>query len=294
MKILIVSESFLKGGLETYLYTMYEELKSNNEMFFSVANFGSELNINKESIFINFKFSSTTNISDFVNDVENLVEIIKIKNIDLIVVNPFYSFYSAIFAAHITNTKLVYIYHGMASLNFPNNIVDTILFRYAFETTVKKVFCVTYQGVKAFKTMNYDDAILLSNPINEKLFKESKVSFNKKWVLISRLDKEKFVDIIKLLDTLPKLEIDKLDIYGEGSEFQEISDYIVKNNLQSKIELKGYSDNIYKEIANKYTGVVGLGRVAIEGLVMNYPVLLIGYNKIVGVINQNLYENIAK
>ncbi|MDD2409547.1 MAG: glycosyltransferase [Bacilli bacterium] len=292
MNILIISENFLKGGLETYLYTMYNELKNKNNIYFCFGKFDTGLNIDKKSIITDFKFSPNSSISEFINDVNKLIEIIHDKKIDLIIANPFYSLFPTVFAANITNTKIVYLYHGMGSLNFPDGYIDSILFRYSFETTVKKVFCVTKQGIEAFKRIGYNESIFLPNPIDGKLYKKNTVKLNKKWVLISRLDNDKLSDIINFLNILPNLDIDKVDIFGEGTEKDYINDYIDENKLKSKVELKGYSAQINEDIENKYTGVIGIGRVVIEGLAMNYPVFLIGYNKIVGVINQNIYEKL--
>lgn len=263
-------------------------------MYFSFGNFNSELNIDKRLIFTRFNFSVESNINQFCDDVDRLIDIINTKKIDLILVNPFYSFFPAFFAAQITSKKIMYIYHGMASFNFPSNMIDTILFRYAFETTIKKVFCVSYQGINAFKTINYDNAVFLPNPIDEKKFKENNIKPNKTWALIARLDVDKKSEILKFLDLLPSLDINKIDIYGAGSEEQFIHNYILEKKLESKVELKGYSSQINKDLNNKYTGVIGLGRVAIEGLAMNYPVFLIGHNKIVGIIDKQLYEKLNK
>ena len=292
MNILIISENFLKGGLETYLYTIYNKLKNKNNIYFCLGNFNSDLDIDKKSIITDFNFSPNASVSQFCGDVDKLTKVIYDKKIDLMIVNPFYSLFPAVFAANITNTKMIYLYHGMGSLNFPNNAVDSILFRYAFETTVNKAFCVTQQGVEAFKSIGFNDSIFLPNPLDEKLYESTIIQQNKKWALISRLDYDKLQDVTNFLKILPYLDIEKIDIYGDGTEKNFIEEYILNNNLVSKIELKGYSAQIYKEIKDKYTGVIGIGRVTIEGLAMNYPVFLIGYNKIVGVINKNLYKKL--
>ncbi len=294
MNILIISENFLKGGLETHIATLYNELKKDNNIYFCFSNYDSDLIDNRDLIYSDFSFTPNSTILDFYNDVNKLVEIIENKKIELIIVHPFYSLFPAIIAAHLTNTKIVYVYHGNASLSFPNNINDLILFRYAFESTIGKVLSVSYQGIKAFETINFKDTIFLPNPIDDKYFKTSEVQLNKSWVLISRLDIDKVNDIINILDILPKLDIGSLDIYGDGTEVDSIKKYIKENNLDKKVFLKGFTHDINQIIANKYTGVIGLGRVALEGLSMNYPVLLTGYGKVVGVINQDIYNSVYK
>jgi hypothetical protein len=290
MNILIIADNFLKGGLETHIYTLYKNLNKDNKFYFAFGKFNSELplkNVEKD-----FNFGINSSIDEFCSDVDRLVKIIQKNKINVINVQPFYSIFPAIFAAHLTGIPIVYTYHGKGSYNFVSKCNDTILFNYAFESTIKKVLCVTQNGIEGYERMNYSKAQLLPNPIDTNVFKETKIQKNKKWAIISRLDNDKYEEIIKLFSWLPKLDINSIDVYGSGNREEDLKNYVSKNKL--KVNFLGYSDNIYEMVSDKYTGLIGIGRAVLESLAQNYPTILIGFGKIGGVIDKNLYELVSK
>lgn len=293
MNILILTDTFSKGGLETHIDTMYNELKKNNNIFFAFSNYEKNNYLKDATIYTKFKFSYESTIRDFCEDVNKLVKIIKKHHIDLIHVHPFYCLFPSIFAANITNTKIVYTYHGRTSLNFVRSINDDIIYEFAIENILNKVFCVTNNAVEWYKDYKKEEqCVYFPNLIDEEKYVEHKVLTNKRWALISRIDNDKDKEIKKIIRMLPELDIETIDIYGTGNEIKNIERLVKKLNLQEKVIFKGYNYNIYEKLNNNYNGVIGIGRVAIEALTMNYPVLLIGHGKVCGVINEKIFNNI--
>lgn len=290
MNILIVTDNYSQGGLEKHIETLYEELKNKNNFYFAFGNCSDSLERN--FVFKDFNFKWNATVEEFCTDVNRLVSLIKKFKIDVINVHPFYSVFPVFFAAHLTNTKVVYTYHGVSSFSFPSMLNDGVLFEYAIESLFTSIICVNEFGVNSFIGMNYKNAFLLPNPIDCKKYKITKIQKNKSWALISRLDNDKKSEIIRFLELLPQLDIEKVDIYGNGTEFEIIKKYIVDNKLN--VELKGYINNVNERLLDNYTGIIGLGRVAMEGLCMNYPVLLIGYGKIFGMINRSNIDYLKK
>lgn len=293
MKILIVSEKFIKGGLETHINTYYDLIKNDNEVYFAFSKYEDNGYLKDAKIFDNFYFNFNSTIEEFCSDVENLVKIIKDNNIDIVHVHPFYSFFPALFATAITNVKLVYTYHGYGSINFISSNIDSMLFLYGIENKIDKVFCVAENAIEYFKELHNDNIVFLPNIIDEDIYNEHQITNNKKWALISRIDSDKYPSIIKFFDMLPKLDIDRVDIYGSGNKEDELKEYIKKNKLSNEIKLNGFTNKIY-ETLNDYTGTIGIGRVTLESLCMNYPSILIGYDKVVGVLDEKSYNEVKK
>lgn len=290
MNILIVSDSFKKGGLETHIYTLYQHLKKSNKVYFAFSNYDDEYKLPKDKLFTGFHFGVNCTIKEFIEDVNNLVKIIKKNKIDVINIHPFYSIFPVMFAAHITNVKTTYTFHGTSSFNFTSSIVDTILFEYAFETTVKKTFCVSKHGIESFDTLNYHNSVWFPNPINLKNYRITKRKNDKRWALVTRLDDDKYYEISKLFGWLHKLDIDSIDIYGDGNRIEDLKKLSEKTG--KNITFMGYSKDISKAIKDKYTGILGTGRAVLEGLAMNYPVILMGYGNILGMIDSQLYDSL--
>lgn len=286
MNILIVCDNFTNGGLEKHIQTLYDNLKDKNQFYFAIGNY--KANIAPESrVYTGFHFSANCSVEDFCSDVERLTNIINDNKIDVINVHPFYAIFPILFVAHLTNTKVIYTYHGAVSFTFPFMYNDSLLFDFAVEKLFSSILCVNEFGVDSFNSMGYKNTVLLPNPVDCKRYKKTKVIPNKKWALVSRLDIDKKKEILKFLEILPKLDIEQVDIYGTGTEEDKLKEYV--NNNKLNVLFEGYIDNLNEELLDKYNGVIGLGRVAMEGLCMNYPVLLIGYGKIMGLITK---ENI--
>lgn len=287
MKILIATDNFLQGGLETHIFSLYEQLKAENNIYFAFGHYSSNLSLPEQFVWDGFHFNVDASISDFCSDVEQLVELITNYDIDVINVHPFYALFPVLFAAHLTNTPVMYTVHGLGSFSFPAFINDTILFEYAFESTIGKVLTVNKVGIEAFSTLNYGHCTMLLNGIDCEKFLPSNINFNKSWALVSRLDSDKKNEILNLFKMLPNLNINAIDVYGSGSIEDELKRYVADNSLN--VVFKGYCDDLANTLKDKYTGIIGTGRVALEGLCMNYPVLLIGYGKVCGVIDHDIY-----
>lgn len=275
-------KTLLRGGLETHIYTQYSEMKNENKFVFAFSNYESKLDFEKSKIYTNFNFKYNVKINEFCEDVERLIKIIKEEKIDVVNCHPFYSMFPAVFAAKITNTKVVYTVHGYASYNFPNIINDSILFQSFIETEIEKVFAVSEECKNAINnsTNFMNRAVLLQNAIDTKKYKEKRqIKDNKVWAFISRIEEEKIKDLKQILENMDFLDIKEIHIYGDGSKKNNLLEFIKEKRLQDRVLIFGHVDNLYEQLDNKYNGIIGIGRVALEALSMGFPCMLIGYRK---------------
>lgn len=296
MNILVVSQNFTRGGLETQIYTQYTAMKNENNFSFAFSNYSSNFDFGNAKIYTGFKFSADSSIEEFYQDVNKLVEIVKENKIDIIHAHPFYSIFPAVFAAKIMNIPIVYTYHGVISFNFTNQINDNLLFKAIIESEIDKVFSVSETGVYAMQHVvnNSDKVVFLPNAIDLTKYKKNVVIDNKNWALISRIDSDKIEEIKKIISVMDEIDINKICIYGDGNKKEELQQYIAENELHNKVLLMGHCDNISEELNNKYNGIIGTSRAAMEAIAMGYPTLLTGYGKIAGIIDLQLYNSIKK
>lgn len=289
MNILIVSENFLNGGLETQINSTVEALKGNTNFFFAFKNYDKKWNYS--NVYTDFYFSFYNTVYQFCHDVDKLIEIINNNHIDIIHVHPFYSFFPAVFAAKICGKPVVYTYHGILSYNFTSGINDTILFNMLLDYETDKVFCVSSEGTTIFNNIMFDNSKIkfLPNSINTKEFKKAKIPNNKIWTLVSRLDDDKLNEIIKLISYLDNLDISELHIFGDGSRKEFLQNYIMSSKLNTKIVFEGHCDKLQDKLSKNYNGVFGIGRSVMESISMELPTILIGYNKISGLIDSQMY-----
>lgn len=291
MKILVVSESFNNGGLETQIKTYYDNLPATVEMIFAFSKYTQKIVLDNAKVYSNFHFSYSDTIKDFCEDVENLIKIINEEKINVIHVHPYYSFFAALFASQLTHTKIVYTYHGAGSFNFLNATISSILFYYSLESScIAKVFSVSAKGVKCVKDLGFENCSLLANPIDLKKFPIATINDNRRWALISRINEDKIGEIKQILLKMSEYGIESIDIYGDGGASNELKIFIEEHDLSKQASIKGYTTDIFNTVNNNYTGIIGIGRVAIESIAMGYPTLIIGFNKINGFINNKMFD----
>lgn len=295
MNILVITDQFIVGGLETHINTYYESLKKNNNFVFIFDKYVDNGYLKDAKIYCdNFHFNFNVTISEFCEDVQRILNIIIDEKIDIIHVHPFYCLFPTIFAANIAKKKIVFTCHGRGSVTYYNGINDTLLYSFAIKEYISKIFCVS-DLYKKWLDNPSKNAVFIPNIVDEKQFPEHKISSNKIWALVSRLDNGKIEEIEKLLLMLPDLDIKEIHIYGTGNMEKELKKFVNNNHLKNKVLFKGYTNNLSVTLNNSYNGVIGQGRVAIESLTMNYPTILIGYyNKIVGVIDDNKFNVLKK
>lgn len=292
MKVLFVCENFSKGGLETNLYTTIQSMKNSVEFFFAIDGYDKVWNL--ENVYTDFHFRLNCTIENFLEDVNKLIKIIKDNKIDIVHAQPFFSFFPAVFAAKICKIPVVYTYHGMGSFNFTCYQNDAFLFNMLLDYEVDKVFSVSQEGKRIMQSIviEKDKIVYLPNSIDIDRFSKSKVINNKSWALVSRIDIDKINEIKKLIEILNEIDIKSLYIFGDGTEKEDLIKFIKEKNLTDRVIIKGHTNNLTEEIKGKFNGIIGIGRVLMEGLSMEMPTILIGYNKIAGVVDSKLYNKI--
>lgn len=285
MKILVISESFIAGGLERQIITQNQTLKK-VEFIYAFCNY-------KENEFLKnnkvYKLNNDYTVKSFIKNVDTLVDIIKKEKIDYIHVHPFYTLFYALFAASLTKTPFCYTVHGFGSINFPYQINDIVLLKYFFNCLDNKVFCVSnFYKTILDNTYGRKNTIHIPNSIETKIYKECEYTNNGKWLLISRLDIDKSGEITLVINNMDKLGIKEIDIVGDGTEIENLKNL----SKGKKIKFLGFKDNINEIVAKGYNGIIGVGQVVLEGLVSNIPTLLIGYGRITGLVDKEKYDNI--
>ena len=102
----------------------------------------------------------------------------------------------------------------------------------------------------------------------------------KRIIAVNRITKQKNLPmLIKAFDLVKdKFPDYKLHIYGRGEAENEIRQLIAQLNLNSRVELKGFSNNIYEEIKKSRLYVIssdyeGLSNSMLEALAIGIPVI---------------------
>lgn len=295
MNILIVSEAFVGGGLETHIHTYYQELKNSHHIVFAFGRFLNRLPLTHSCVYDGFHFKSDCSIHEMIEDVERLKEIIAKEKIDIIHVHPFYSLYPAIIASQLTSVPIATTYHGVASFSFSHQLMDTVWYYYGMYELIGKIFTVSKTGKLALeRQFNRKNICFLPNALNMDQYRPHTVVPNRRWAVISRLDADngKEEALYSLFQMLPELKIERLDVYGDGSRRQALMEFVKKKQLSSLVTFQGFQNDLFDRLDGKYNGIIGTDRVAIEGLAMGYPVIEMGYCRVNGVIDDAMLKRL--
>lgn len=181
-----------------------------------------------------------------------------------------------------------------------------------------KIVCVSESVKKGVekKLKLHKDIVVIYNPVNsEQIIKLSADHVTKKedsvvnFVTVGRLENQKGYD--RLIDAFSLVEQEgydfKLEIIGEGSQFENLKHKIEAYKLQDKILLMGYLDNPYQYVSESDVFVCssraeGYSLVIAEAMILGVPILttncsgpneLVNYGKY-GIMVENTTQGIYK
>lgn len=302
--ILIATHNMITGGCETYILILCKELVKQG---FNVSIVAKDGTLRKKFEELNVK----VHIIDFlkrenaIDNVEIIKNIIKSDKIDEVHIHPTYPMFEVVLACIFLNIPYYLFFHGVTLKGYFDinksflalgkwgpSYIKEVAFKYA------KNYVYVSEEVRGFYEKNYNlDAnkgILLKNSI---ICEENEFNFDyplKKFIIISRIDTDK-IDSIKIgINAYIKyyerckqkygkeLKGISLDIVGIGNEINNLKMYIEK--LDYNIKYIGETDNSI-DLIKKYDVLMGMGRAVIEGMSNKKVVLLISYNKYVGLVN---------
>lgn len=168
--------------------------------------------------------------------------------------------------------------------NDPQNTCNSFLLGHLRIFSLRRAdLCVfqTKDAMNFFPKAIRDKGVIIPNPINGNLPDVYEGSRVKRIISACRLDKQKNIPMMilafkKLLVFYPEYV---LCIYGRGPLENEIRQLIKSENLEGKVFLPGFSDNIYDEMNKSVMFVLssdyeGISNSMLEALAMGLPTVV--------------------
>lgn len=280
MKILVVSENYLQGGLEKHILALAEEgVARGDRFYFAFCNYvpcGVDVVDGNIACMLQYPASITVDALD--HDVDALAQAIEANCIDAVHVHPFGSVLPAAIAAQKCGIPLVFTSHGPISYNFPGASLDALLFQHCLANVAAHVFTVNrkcFEGLAAF--FPETPVTYLPNPVVDfDYLNVERRACSRKWALVSRLDYDKAGGVRRVLQWLPDLPIDELVVYGDGSARDELMDYCDKQGAYHQVKWAGFRQDWLERLrSSDVVGVFGMDRVALEASAIGLPVVLL-------------------
>jgi hypothetical protein len=293
--ILIVSEIFEIGGLETHIRGEITALTALGwEVHFACGNrFIDDLMPDcVASISPNLNLNPDDTISGITDSIEKLREIIRENNIQYVHAHPFTSFFPAQTAAELENVKFIITLHGPASLCSYNGPIYDFLFNQVTLKSSQLVVCISEEVRQlASPYVSKQNLYLQPNAISfpDKIGSSDS---GENWLVVSRLDYEKIPGILDFINLASEAGLGKVRVAGDGNAKDFLIESLTNSGLLHTVELLGFQTEM-KDLISKSKGVAGMGRVVLEGLSQDKPVILIGYNNVKGLLDSSLFLKAA-
>lgn len=297
-KILIITQNFKQGGLETNILTTIKYLKGLGHEFFLTTASDSNLEIIQDSIQgkLILEQEDFNNLTKAV--VDKIRKYMKSNQIDLVMLHPYKSYILGSLACYLEKIPYFVFVHGPINLTV-NNYRDYLFNKYFTFPNAKNIYGVSEELRKLLDENFHAKSKVLLNPIDLDQFSNEKKINGNNFVFVGRLDEDKIIglkEVIKFVDFYNRrseiVNRKKLIIVGDGNHKDELIEWILERypNYLDWIELIGYQSKVEDFI----NGIVfGMGRVALESLFMGFPVVLVSYDGIKGLINTNKVEKMS-
>jgi len=291
MKLLIFTESFTYGGLETYIVNEIKQLKSRGyDIFFCVGKMYDERLIRDLDVcdILQVDLDGYTNTMELQRIVKKITTYVNDNEIDIIHIHPFVSIVPGYLVAASTGIAAICTLHGPSSVGG----VYGPFFDNATQMALKEInpIIVVSNELKIMLANLSINSVLLPNAVDFSVKpKVNRVSDHKnwRWLIISRLDELKVVGIYDFVNKVHEFGYKTIDIIGDGP---------AKDDLINKLDIEGYENITFKgridniKTHTRYDAIGGMGRVTLEAIAAHMPVCLIGYDGVKGMIDEyNLY-----
>lgn len=297
--LLVVTEHFAVGGLETYINTQADALaKQGWQLHLACgARFSSDTAGGRfTSVTQGLHVTAEANLAVLLTTVAQLRDIIRREKITAVHAHPFTTLLPALFAAKLEGVPLLVTLHGPTSVTgFYGPAYDYILTGLVAPFAerclmVSAEVAALAQGLCGPEGLElHPNAIAQSQaPVGlEEPAKESLVpslAIPKPtpgtWLVVSRLDADKVAAILEFVRFARLAGIHSIHIAGEGSH----KDWLAQA-AGTEVHFLGAQHNV-GQLMPQYAGVAGMGRVVLEGAAAGCTVCLLGYDGVKGMLNE--------
>lgn len=282
MNIIMALSQLEVTGAEIYATTIADELinRGNNVYIFSDT-----LNTKTKARFIKLEFNKRT-IFNRIKHIKTLYKFIKENDIHIIHANSRASSWSSQIACKLAGIPLITTTHGKQPIHFSRKLIKAFGdYSIAVCENIKNHMSKEI----GFSEKNIS---IIRNPINFDLILKEKILIeknNKKIIsIIGRLSGPKGKVAYNLLEFLTiSLNLNDWEIRVIGG--QSLPKEFIKFK-EKGVNFLGHISDIINRI-NESDIIIGAGRVAIEALLLEKPIIAVGESKYIGHLNNKNIQN---
>jgi len=290
--ILIVSDKFTNGGLETHIRGEIIQLQRygwNVHVVFSEVSSDLSMPTGIKSIATGIKMDASTTAAEMVESVDDIITIVRHHRIKLLHAHGFFSLIPSMMVAQAEKIPLVITLHGPVFFQYFYNqahrdIINSMVLPEA------SLIVVVSEEIRELARVHVDDKkiVVLPNAVNFGMAASSQAS-DPRFLVVSRLDADKIDGIVDFVEKARDSGICGLLIAGCGNRQEALEEILSEKELTGFVEFLGFCENI-SDLMRNCAGVAGMGRVVLEALALKKTIVLIGYDGVKGVVDCGLLK----
>ncbi|WP_081760396.1 glycosyltransferase [Bordetella petrii] len=296
--LLIVTEKFDVGGLETYIRGQVSTMvRAGWRVFLACGGvlrpelLPSEITDSCQGL----PLDSSATAVDLLNATSILRQFMQDHGITHVHAHPFTSLFPALLAARLEGLPYVATLHGPSSLHSGHGPFNDFLLGNIVLPQADQIIAVSEEvGQLAAPYLTVEKLVVQANAIDPALFRPEVTASTKspRWLLVSRLDAFKIVGIREFTRYAHAIGLPGVDIAGEGPAQATLQKQLTEDGLTAFVQFLGARADI-PELMRSSAGVAGMGRVLLEGLASGRPCCLVGYDGVKGIVDLALFNTAA-
>lgn len=294
--ILIVSEAFEVGGLETHIRGEIVSLtRAGCRVHLATGKRFNDLLLPPEtaSLTKDLPLGPESSLAELLHTIETLRQIVRQHAIECIHAHPFISLLPSLIAAELEKIPYVLTLHGPTSLrNHYGPIYNFLLTSVVLPHTSLVVTVSQEISELASPYISQERIFSQPNGIDIDRFESATVNvggIDPRWLLVSRLDSLKIVGITDFINKAQTADLPGVRVVGDGPAKEALLHQLAHDNTLNFVEFCGNRSDI-PQLMQASRGVAGMGRVVLEGLASRRPVCLVGYDGVKGLVDPAFFS----
>lgn len=299
-RILVVTQHFRTGGLETQIESFCRHLSAQGDEIHIATDRGGKLDSIEKYL------AGICRVDCWAPEGESILAAAAILEsylsrirADWIHLHPFETFFSGSLAALRLGIPYCVSLHSPSSLTWYAGQSYRAFLVSCLLPDAARVFAVSRETACFTRSLAPDVLPhLLPNPIDLTLYRPVKRDADGPWALVSRLDREKIRGLQEVLALFAKRNhlgpAVRVAVFGDGDARPLMEDWAQRlPGAEEWLEFRGHTGQLYKELRQGWAGLLGMGRVVLESVAMDLPILLVGYDGVKGRVTRENIDRFA-
>ena len=287
MNIVVVSERFHQGGLETHLGGFMREVQRRGHRVSMITGPRERLEGVREAVagrVLTLDWPQPLTAGAALGVVERMAEFCRAQDADLLHLHPFLTLSLGCLAAARLRLPFVLTLHGPSNL-CPEPAQGGTLVLERIVAAASQVYGVCDEVTEAVRQRAPTGRVAsLPNAVDLARWRPAARDRSGPWAVIARLDGDKVESVRHAVEMLCSVPGGEARVFGDGSERAAFARWLGDQAWGARVRLEGHRDDLADVLREGFAGVAGMTRVVLEGGALSLPVVLAGYDGVKGLV----------